>query len=284
MAQPELSYCATEVRAADPERFFAAMFAPPDQREGLFALYAFNLELARIRDSVSESLLGEIRLQWWRDTVESIAAGPGVGRARHRVSEALAAATRAHDLPPAGLLRLIDARAFDLGDEAPIDLESFEAYARDSAGGLNDLALTVLDVAGAPARRAADCVGIAWALTGHLRAIPHNARIRRSLLPGDLVAEEGLSLTDLFEGRRPAALAAIAARLAGRARELLAEARALRGEVPRAALPILLTARLADRHLRRLARCGHDPFDPAIARPDGGRQFSLLTGWATGRY
>ncbi|MBT5414399.1 MAG: squalene/phytoene synthase family protein, partial [Rhodospirillaceae bacterium] len=113
---------------------------------------------------------------------------------------------------------------------------------------------------------------------------PHNARIRRSVLPADLVAAEGLSLTDLFEGRRPPALAAVVARVADRARALLAEARDLRREVPRTALPILLTARLADRHLRRLARCGHDPFDPAMARPDGGRQLALLWGWATGRY
>jgi NADH dehydrogenase [ubiquinone] 1 alpha subcomplex assembly factor 6 len=284
MAQPELSYCASEVRTGDPERFFAAMFAPSDRREDLFALYAFNLELARIRDSVSEALLGEIRLQWWRDTVEAIAAGQGPVRPGHWVSETLAAAARNRDLPKDGLMRLIDARAFDLGEEAPPDLAAFEAYARDSAGGLNDLGLTVLDVRGGAARRAGECIGIAWALTGHLRVIPHNARARRSLLPADLVAEERLSLTDLYAGRRPPALAAIVARLAARARDLLAEARSLREEVPRAALPVLLTARLADRHLRRLARCGYDPFDPAMARPDGGRQFSLLAGWATGRY
>lgn len=284
MAQPDLSYCAREVRAGDPERFLAGMFAPPARREALFALYAFNLELARIRDSVSEPLLGEIRLQWWRDTVAEIRAGSGPVRAGHWVGESLAEAARAHALPADGLLRLIDARGFDLGDEPPPDLAALETYARETAGVLNELALGVLGVGSEVARQAAERVGIAWALVGHLRAVPHNARARRSLLPADLIAVERLSLADMFEGRRPPAMTAVVARLAARAHDLLAEARSLRRGMPRAALPVLITARLADRHLRRLARCGNDPFDPAMARPDGGRQFALLTGWASGRY
>ncbi len=71
MAEPkaELSACGRIVRENDPDRFFCTLFAPPAKREALFALYAFNHELARVAESVSEPMLGEIRLQWWREAL-----------------------------------------------------------------------------------------------------------------------------------------------------------------------------------------------------------------------
>jgi len=72
MAASGLSLCAAELRRGDRDRFLTALFAPADRREALFALYAFNLELARIRESVSQPMLGLIRLQWWRDGLDAI--------------------------------------------------------------------------------------------------------------------------------------------------------------------------------------------------------------------
>ncbi len=69
------AHCEALVREGDRDRFFATLFAPADKRPHLFALYAFNLEIARIRDSISEPALGEIRLQWWRDTLQGEARG-----------------------------------------------------------------------------------------------------------------------------------------------------------------------------------------------------------------
>ncbi len=72
------------VRAADHDRYLSALYAPDDKRQSLFALYAFNVEIASIRDRIREPLPGEVRLQWWRDVLDGRASGDGhpVGRRR----------------------------------------------------------------------------------------------------------------------------------------------------------------------------------------------------------
>src|SRR6476659_7041720 len=87
-----LSPVAALVRRHDRDRFQTVLFAPAARREALFALYAFNYEIARVRESVTEPTLGRIRLQWWR---ENIAAAFEGGAVRHHpVVEALTAVIR----------------------------------------------------------------------------------------------------------------------------------------------------------------------------------------------
>ena len=55
-------------------------------RDALFALYAFNLEIARVRDLAREPMPGEIRLQWWREVLSGERGGEA---AAHPVAAAL---------------------------------------------------------------------------------------------------------------------------------------------------------------------------------------------------
>jgi phytoene synthase len=270
-ARDQLSYCARQVRRHDPERYLACLFAPAARREALFALYGFNLEVARTAEVVSEALLGRIRLQWWRDSLEGIYAGQ---TRAHQVVEPLAAAIRDHGLSRAPFENLIDAREGDLEREPPASLDALEAYAEATSGGLQVLALEVLalEVLGAAgaAQAAAHHVGIAWALTGLVRAVPFHARQGRLYLPDDLCRAAGLDVALLFEFGSSPALCRVAEQVAVRARAHLEAARAQRGRVPRHALPALLPARLAERHLARLRAAGHDPFQPSVqAEPTG---------------
>src|ERR671926_643162 len=91
------AHCADLVRDADKDRFLAALFAPEPARRGLLALYAFNVEVSRVRDRVSEPLPGEIRLQWWRDAISAREGGldgghPGRGAAADAAAHPVAAA------------------------------------------------------------------------------------------------------------------------------------------------------------------------------------------------
>lgn len=271
MASPpdSLSYCAAEVRRHDPDRFLCAMFAPADRREDLLALYAFNLEIARTREQVSERMLGQIRLQWWREAIEGVYAG---APRRHEVVQTLADAVKRHGIARDSLDRMIDAREADLDDGPPADLAALQAYADATSGTLAAVATDMLG-AGEGARDAARQVGTAWALVGLLRAVAFHARAKRVYLPGDLLAANGVRIGDLFELRPSAGLNATARAVADTARRLLAAARTRRGQVPRAALPVFLQARLADQYLRILAHRGHDPLAPAIA------QRPLLAAW-----
>src|SRR3954463_3398471 len=107
-------HCEALVREADKDRFLATLFAPAKYRRPLFALYAFNLEIARVRELAREPMPGEIRLQWWRDVFS--AAGGGDVRA-HPVAAALTDTIVRHRLPLPVFTELIEARAFDLYDD-----------------------------------------------------------------------------------------------------------------------------------------------------------------------
>src|SRR5271165_6915038 len=97
------SSIAALVRRHDPDRLLTALFAPPERRDALLALYAFNHELARAREVASEPPLALIRLQWWREVVEGEPK-------RHEVATPLSQAIADGTLKPAELLRVIEAR------------------------------------------------------------------------------------------------------------------------------------------------------------------------------
>ena len=155
-----LSPCGEIVRKGDPVRFRTALFAPPSRREGLFALYAFNLEIAKVAPMVSEPMIGEIRLQWWRDSLD-MAFGDGPVR-RHEVVAPLAVVIREAGLPRAPFDALIDARACDLDPAFPASPEALTAYLRETAGSLAALAVRALGgEADAAARSAGQGIGTA---------------------------------------------------------------------------------------------------------------------------
>ena len=265
---PRLSPCAGEVRRLDHDRFLCALFAPEAEREDLFALYAFNQEVARIREAVNEPLIGHMRLQWWRDAMDAIYAGDAP---RHHAALGLAEAVRRHGLTRAHFDRLIEARADDLDDNAPLDTAALVAYAEETSATLTALSLEVLGQRDGVAGEAGRNVGIAWALTGLLRSVPFHASARRLYLPTSLTREMGLDVTELFRRRSSPALAAVVSAIAEEALRHLAEARRLAPDVPRRALPALLPAILADEYLKRLSRAGFDPFDERVqAAPVGG--------------
>ena len=274
------SYCAAQVRRFDNDRYLASLFAPEDRRPGLLALYAFNIEIATTRESVSEPLLGEMRLQWWRETVEGIYGG---SVRRHEVAAALTETIVCHGLPRHRFDGLIDARAFDLTDDAPADLAALESYAEATSASLVELALEVLG-AGDGAAEAARHAGIGWALTGLLRAVPFHARARRLYLPADLMEAEGVSADAVFRLESSPGLAAVIERVAGAASGHIARARSLRREVPGPGLPAFLPLALADGALSRLARAGFDPFSPRIVSSRPMRALRLAAAALCRRY
>src|SRR5437588_12909240 len=118
-------HCEALVREHDKDRFLATLFAPAEIRSGLFALYAFDLECAQVRDRAREPMPGEIRLQWWREVLSGERNGEA---AAHPVAAALTETIARHALPPPRLIGLTEAHAFDLYDDPIETLEVLEAY------------------------------------------------------------------------------------------------------------------------------------------------------------
>ena len=254
------------VRRHDRDRYQTALFAPAARREALFALYAFNYEIASVREHITQPTLGRIRLEWWR---ENIAAAFGSGPVRHHpVVEALSRAVREHRLTRDHLDRLIDAREADLDDEPPATLAELEAYAEDTSSRLIYLALEVLGVRDAAAAVARH-VGIAFALSGLLRALPMRvAGVHRPLVPAELALRHGLDRGEARPSGGSAQLRAVVGEIAAIAAAHLGAARQICPRPSRAALPALLPAVIAEGSLRRLQRAGYDPSDPGVQQRD----------------
>ncbi len=251
------AYCADRVRRLDHDRYLSALLAPAASRAALFALYAFNIEIAGVREAVSEPMLGEIRLQWWREAIEGIYSG---APRRHAVVMVLSGAVSALNLSRTLFDAMIDARAFDLGDSPPDTLVALEDYAAATSGNLNQLALQVLGADGTEAAAAGRHAGIAWALIGLLRAVRFHAGQRRCYLPADLMAAAGAGTAQLFSLKGGDGLREVARRIADCASGHMEQARALRHAVPRDARSPVLSLVLADAYLHRMERTGFELF------------------------
>lgn len=267
-------YCAAEVRRHDRDRYLAALFAPDPERRALVALYAFNLEIAKVREAVTEPMLGEIRLQWWREALEGIAAGTP---RRHAVVLALADAAGRYDLSLPRMGRMIEARAFDLEDRQPEDMDALIAYAGGSAGELACLALEALGARDEAAMHAGHALGVAWALVGLIRAVPFHAAQRRCYLPESVTARAGLRLPALYGGAPGDALRPAVEEVVTAASDALDRCEAALPGLPRATRPALLPRHLARADLRRLAAARYDPFALKPAGPVR-RQLRLMLG------
>ncbi|MBT4932809.1 MAG: squalene/phytoene synthase family protein [Rhodospirillaceae bacterium] len=234
-----LSVCHDMVHRLDRDRLMCAMVAPPGKRDALVALLAFNLEIATIPELVSEPMLGEIRLQWWRETLTRLYDGNSVD---HPVALGLAEAIEKADLSKSLFDRYLDARAFDLNGEPPASMMVMEKYVEDTAGVLHTLMAEVLGLAGLAqdlrpqVGEAVAHGGVAWAMTGLLATVDFHAKRGRSYLPAD--QEDGVkALTQAAERH-------------------IGKARSARSRVPKSMLPIMLPVGLAEQNLKQLLSGG----------------------------
>lgn len=162
------TYCFQLLKEGDRERFLSVLFAPKICRGALASLYAFNIEISRIRETVREPMIGEIRLRWWRDAIESGQTGEG-----NPVLNALLATIGRYGLPKVALLRYCDARVFDLYNDAMPDVSALEGYCGETASTLLQLSCQILDSSAAHfASDVSGHGGVAQALCGLLRSLP----------------------------------------------------------------------------------------------------------------
>ncbi|WP_020178468.1 squalene/phytoene synthase family protein [Methylopila sp. M107] len=265
------------VREAAFGRYAAALFAPAEARPHLLALYAFDAELSRVRDLVSEPLPGELRLQWWRDALENPERADVVS---HPVARALLAAAAYGNLPREALLGLIDARIDDLYDDPVPTIQDLEARLGATASAVIRLASLIAaggrDPGGA---EVAGFGGVADGIARMLSALPRQAARGQILLPADLMASHGVTREALTGGTASTGLTELVSELCGHARRRLMEARGAWRELDPAAgsavLPLALVAPALDRLERAKALLRGSP-EPARWR-------TLLTLWRASR-
>jgi phytoene synthase len=268
----DADHCENLVRAGDKDRWLATLFAPADRRPHLHALYAFNLEVARVRELAREPMAGEIRLQWWREVIAGTRPGEA---AANPVAAALLETIARYGLPVQTFLDLIEARAFDLYNDPMPTLDAFAGYGRRTASGLIALAAQVLDGEYREVRQAAVPAGIAYATVGLLRAFARHVSRGQLYLPADVLERHGVTTSDVFAGRVTEPLRAALAELRAFARGNLAAFAARRGEFPAAVVPAFLPVALLPAYLARMERRDYDPFTTPVEVPQWRRQWLL---------
>lgn len=165
----ELSYCGALVRDYDRDRFLISLFAPADRQEALWALFAFNHEIAKTREVVSDATLGRIRLQWWMDAIRNFYESGVVPE--HEILKPLCAAIQKYQLPMEDFATLIAARNFDLDARTFDNIDECLSYAEASSVPLWALAVRMEGFD--PAYEPVQAVGLNYAIAGILRAAPY---------------------------------------------------------------------------------------------------------------
>jgi phytoene synthase len=245
---------AAVAREGEPDRYLAALLAPPPQRDALLAVAAFSAELQRIPLLVvHEPAMGEIRLQWWRDALE---LSPQV-RAGHPVADAVRQAARDYHLPPALLDGLAEARTWELhADTLPTEA-ALRDYLWKTEGSLFELAGRIVGVVPSPEAEAA-CVaaGQAYGTARLLLGLPRALSQGRIPLAQAQLEAAGLTGEAVLSGAERGKIAVLLGNCRAQAGDNLMKARAFVSKLPRSQRVAFLPLALVRSYLRVLGRPG----------------------------
>ncbi|MBM3562319.1 MAG: squalene synthase [Alphaproteobacteria bacterium] len=252
-SQEHYAQCEELLRARDRDLWLACLFAPPDTRQHIHALYAFAHEASDVSSKVTQPLLGEMRLQWWIDALEG-AATQGEGARANPVADALIDTIERFALPRDEFVALAEAHVFDLYDDRMPTWTALQDYCRATASAPMRWAARILGAdLQAPSARAFDEAGVALGLTRIARAIADPDQ--RKFLPDEALAREGDPTSERDQ-------------LRSGLKEMLRLAQSHYAEARRLAVDLgasraaLLPAAATPLYLERLARSDYDPYRP----------------------
>lgn len=277
MSSDSHTFAAEALRTADRDRYLATLVLPAEARPAIASLYAFNADIAAIRERVSGPQPGEIRLQWWNDAL----TGTGHGAVRQNpLADALLTTIDRYGLPVGTFQRLIGARRFDLYDDPMPDLETFEGYAGETASTLFQLSAMILN-GGEPVEPgdAAGHLGVAQAMIGHLRSFGYVSAQGRIMLPLSILEANGVREGEIFAGQDSEGLHAALSQVAELAADHLQEARVAIAALPPTLRPAFAAIALLEAQLAAWEKKTTGPFAAPPEEADW-RKIARLTWWA----
>jgi phytoene synthase len=253
-------HCAALVREGDHDRYLAALFAPEKARRALFALYAFNMEMSRVRTLAREPMPGEIRLQWWREAISGQRASEA---AANPIAAALLATVSDYGLAGDKLAALVEARRFDLYNEPMKSFADLQIYASKTARTIFESAAQILTghSSSVVANLALEA-GQAQTFAGILAGLPQHAARHQLFIPLETLRHYGVEPADIFAMRATRELRAALAEFRLRARLNLAQVGSTGPELSRDAQPAFLSLAPLWRWLHDMEKPGYDPFKP----------------------
>ena len=269
-------FCADLVRSHDFPRYAATLFVPAIERRALLAVYAFNVEISRVREQVSQPLSGEMRMQWWTDLLDGTGHGGVEG---NPVAAELLIAIRDFRLPVEPLSRLIDEHQFDLYSDPMPSMAALEGYVTDTSSALFSLAARIAARPSEAIDHLARHAGLAQGLVEVIAALPLDAARRQLFVPLQLLESHGSGMEEIYSGKQTPKVRAAIDQLVREAQGHLTTAFDLLAGVPPEVRPVFLPLALVRRDLNRMSRADRDPFVPQV----DSRLRTLWTLWRASR-
>lgn len=258
-------YCLRSVQRQDYENFLWLLLLPENVRPSAIALRAFNIELATIKDVVSNKEIGKMRMRFWKESLEDMYQG---NPPHQPVAEELYKAITKHKLSKQWLVRLVEERDRTLEDRPFSSLAEVEDYAEKTASSMLYLTLEILGVRNVQADHAASHIGKAQGLTTLIRAVPYHAARRNVILPQDLLLLHNVTQESVIRGKDKQAIMDVIYDIASHAHSHIVKARSLKNTVPKDGLLALLAMTPVERYLTRLQKSNFDIFSPTLQRRD----------------
>ncbi|HEU4837972.1 MAG TPA: squalene/phytoene synthase family protein [Micavibrio sp.] len=249
----DASFLAADLKKADPDRHLLSLFTPRRSRAPLWALFLLKHEIARTRSMVSNTQLGLIRLQWWRDEIARLYRGGDGGEIP--ILSTLAPAIRERELPQDLFETLIFAHEFDLEDVPPENFDGLKNYADFTTTPLNKLALKILGEE-APEEEIRT-ISMNLGLSEILRSVPLRLSERRFYLPRQWLDEKDLTPECVIDFNYKQELV----QCIERAISSIAPYRKPKSRF------LALTQRLTFIYLDKIKKCGFDVFDSKMRTP-----------------
>jgi len=258
-------YCFKKLRQYDFENFLCTLLLPERARRGAIAIRAFNIEIAQVRDSIKDRMIGDMRMQFWRDSVDAMYESKTTVPQGNPIIGELHSAIETHGLTKSWLMRIIESRQEHLAEKPHPTLDDLETYAETTVSSVNYLLLETLGIRDVRVDHAASHLGKAQGLVTAIRAVPFHAKKRQVLLPIDVLIKHGASAEDFIQERRTEAVREVIFDLASQAHAHLDAGRSMADHVPKPARPALLTSVATHDFLMRLRKLHFDPYHPKVA-------------------
>ncbi|KAH8814621.1 Squalene/phytoene synthase [Flagelloscypha sp. PMI_526] len=268
-AQNPTKYCVNVLRQRDYESFLIGHLFPKDLYSGYFALKAFSVELATVQDNVSSPVLGNMRMQFWRDALNSIDKPPN-----HPIAVALSHAIQKYNINQYHLKRIIEARDTEIRNSTHLTTDSFLKHSEATSSSILYLLLSLLKLQSSELDHAASHLGAAQTIVTLLRALPFHLRARRMVIPADITAEGRVVHEDVFRrGPQAEGFEDAVFKFATLANDHLVTARERLGEAPKAirerAKPVFMSMVPVGHFLKTLEKVNFNVFEKTVQQKDG---------------
>jgi NADH dehydrogenase [ubiquinone] 1 alpha subcomplex assembly factor 6 len=241
-----MAYILIRSRKSDYDAHLIRRFVPPPVQDTYTALRTLNLELARLPEMVSNPTIGQMRMQFWKDSINKVFSGGQPPREPvclllHKGMRDLEerAGTATQSSIKFWISRMVKTREKHLDNPPFASLSSLEDYAENTYSSLMYATLAAIPMRSMHVDHLASHIGKACGIVAVLRGIPILAAPAQPvktpsgtaapsthepslLLPLDIMAESGVREEDVFrQGPNAAGLQDAVFKVATRANDHL---------------------------------------------------------------